>query len=87
MTRARGRLRSPVAIVGYGLSPIERRSSKPLGVLAVETALAAIGDAGLDKEDIDGFTTGAVLPSAGGPHNPWGAVHWAFPPAWSMGFS
>ena len=42
-----GKLNSPVAIVGYSLSGVQRRSSRPLGTLAIETALAAILDAGL----------------------------------------
>jgi acetyl-CoA acetyltransferase len=56
----------PVAIVGYAHSPVSRRSDTPLGVLTVETALAAIADAGLSKEQVDGFTTGALFPSSGG---------------------
>ena len=95
MTAGRGGLRSPVAVVGYGLSPVERRSSRSLGVLAVETALAAIEDAGLRKDDIDGFTTGAVLPSAGGHaavdgisivSATWMSEHLGIRPRWSSGF-
>jgi acetyl-CoA acetyltransferase len=77
------------------MSPVERRSPKVLGALAMEAALAAIADAGLDKEDIDGFTTGAVLPSAGG-HAAvdgvsvvtanWMAEHLGIRPRWSSGF-
>ena len=66
MSRTGSAWRSQVAIAGYALSPIERHSSRSLGDLAVETGLAAILDAGLRKEDIDGFTTGSHLPSAGG---------------------
>ena len=57
--------RSQVAIAGYAQSPIERHADRPLGVIAIETALAAIADAGLTKDQIDGFTTGALLPTAG----------------------
>lgn len=58
--------RSQVAIVGYAQSPIRRHHDAPLGALAVETALAAIADAGLTTDDIDGFTTGSLLPTSGG---------------------
>src|SRR5690606_31431397 len=58
--------RSQVAVVGYAQSPIQRHAEVPLGALAIDTALAAIADAGLTKDDIDGFTTGALLPTAGG---------------------
>lgn len=64
--RARFRSGGDVAIVGYGQSQIVRHADQPLGVLAVETARAAIKDAGLQVADVDGFTTGALLPTAGG---------------------
>ena len=57
--------RSQVAIVGYAQSPIVRHAAVPLGALALDTALAAIADAGLTKDDIDGFTTGSLLPTSG----------------------
>lgn len=56
---------SQVAIVGYAQSPIVRHATVPLGALAIDTALAAIADAGLTKDDIDGFTTGSLLPTSG----------------------
>ncbi len=58
-------LRGKVAIVGYAQSPIERHSDRPLGLVTLETALAAIADAGLRPEQIDGFTSSALFPSAG----------------------
>lgn len=88
-------LRSQVAIVGYGMSGIARRSAKSLGALALETALAAISDAGLTKEDIDGFTTGSILPSAGGHaivdgvsivSAGWMAEYLGIRPRWASGF-
>jgi acetyl-CoA acetyltransferase len=92
---ARRRPNNEVAIAGYAISPVERRSNRPLGILAVETALAAIRDAGLRKADIDGFTTGALLPSSGG-HTavdgismvtaPWMAEHLGIRPRWASGF-
>lgn len=57
--------RGQVAIVGYAQSPIVRHASVSLGALATETVLAAIADAGLTKDDVDGFTTGALLPTSG----------------------
>jgi acetyl-CoA acetyltransferase len=63
---ARTRTATPVAVVGYAHSPLLRHTDVPLGALTVETALAAISDAGLAKEQIDGFTTGALFPSSGG---------------------
>jgi acetyl-CoA acetyltransferase len=63
-----GRFRASnrVAVVGYAHSPVERRSSRSLGAITVETALQAIADAGLEREQIDGFVTGALFPTAGG---------------------
>ncbi|MBM3693592.1 MAG: thiolase family protein [Actinobacteria bacterium] len=58
--------RSQVAVVGYAHSPVRRHHDVPLGALALDTALAAIADAGLTKDDIDGFTTGSLLPTSGG---------------------
>jgi acetyl-CoA acetyltransferase len=55
-----------VAIVGYSMSQIHRRADTSLGVMALDTALQAIADAGLRTHDIDGFSTGALFPSSGG---------------------
>jgi acetyl-CoA acetyltransferase len=57
--------RNQVAIVGYAQSPIERHAKQTLGALAVDTARAAIADAGLQVGDIDGFVTGALFPTSG----------------------
>jgi acetyl-CoA acetyltransferase len=54
-----------VAVVGYAHSPVERHASRSLGAITVDTALQAIADAGLDREQIDGFVTGALFPTAG----------------------
>lgn len=59
------RPRTRVAVVGYAQSPIVRHSTVPLGALAVQTARRAIADAGLTCDDVDGFTTGSLLPTAG----------------------
>jgi acetyl-CoA acetyltransferase len=62
-----GRLRASnqVAVVGYAHSPIERHAARPLGAITVDTARAAIADAGLRLEEVDGFVTGALFPTAG----------------------
>jgi acetyl-CoA acetyltransferase len=46
-----------VAVVGVGHSKIGRRLDRPAGLLAVDAAMAAIGDAGLDPADIDGVAS------------------------------
>jgi acetyl-CoA acetyltransferase len=55
-----------VAVVGYAHSPIRRHADRPLGAQAVDTARAAIADAGLRPEQVDGFVSSSLLPSAGG---------------------
>jgi len=57
---------SRVAIAGYAQSPIVRHADRPLGAIAVDVARAALADAGLTVADADGFTTGSLLPTAGG---------------------
>ena len=57
--------RNQVAVVGYAHSPVVRHSELTLGEIAVQTARAAIADAGLHDKDIDGFVTGTLLPTAG----------------------
>jgi acetyl-CoA acetyltransferase len=55
-----------VAIVGAAQSPFQRRTDVPLGALTLETCLAAVADAGLTLDEIDGYTTGAIFPSSAG---------------------
>jgi acetyl-CoA acetyltransferase len=57
--------RSRVAIAGYAQTPIERHSPVPLGGLAAGAVLAAIGDAGLTIDDVDGLVTVSGLPAFG----------------------
>jgi acetyl-CoA acetyltransferase len=54
-----------VAIVGYAQSCIERHSSQSLGASTVVTARQCIADAGLRADQIDGFVTGSLFPTAG----------------------
>ncbi|MGO9101940.1 MAG: thiolase family protein [Mycobacterium sp.] len=84
-----------VAIVGYAHSQVRRRADRPLGVQAVETARAAIADAGLRLEQIDGFVSSSLLPSAGGQaaedgastvSSAWLAQHLGAEPRYVAGF-
>lgn len=84
-----------VAIVGYAQSVIQRRAGRPLGVLAVETARAAVADAGLRIDQIDGFVSSSLLPTAGGHasedgvstvSSAWLAQHLGVNPCYVAGF-
>ena len=57
--------RNQVAIVGYAQTDITKHADQPLGALALGAATKAIGDAGLTTNQIDGFTSSALFPSAG----------------------
>ncbi len=61
-------MRNSVAIVGYAQSNVVKHATKSLGSLTVDTARAAIQDAALCVDSVDGFVTGALFPSAGS-HN------------------
>jgi len=91
----RFRGRTDVAVVGYAHSPLQRRADVSLGALTIETCLRAIADAGLTREQIDGFTTGSILPASGGHGNvdgvdivsaTWLAEKLRIHPRWSSGF-
>jgi acetyl-CoA acetyltransferase len=58
--------RNKVALVGYAHSDIRRRSPRTLGVLTLDTARAAIDDAGLHVGQIDGYVSSSLLPSSSG---------------------
>jgi acetyl-CoA acetyltransferase len=84
---------SKVAIVGYAQSQIERHAKQTLGALAVETAREAIADAGLDQ--VDGFVTGSLFPTAGSHAaedgvslvtSNWLAAHLGVNPTYAAGF-
>ncbi len=62
---ARNDARNKVAIVGYAHSPIVRHAERSLGALTVDTARQAISDAGLTTEQVDGFVTSSLFPTAG----------------------
>lgn len=87
--------RNKVAIAGYAVSSARRNADKPLGALAAETARAAISDAGLTLEQIDGFVSSSMLPSAGGRtvedgvsivSSTWLAEHLGAAPRFAAGF-
>jgi acetyl-CoA acetyltransferase len=54
-----------VAIAGYAHSPMRRHADRQLGAVAVDTARAAIADAGLEPVQVDGIVTAALFPTAG----------------------
>lgn len=57
--------RNQVAIMGWAHSAITSTGSRPAGLVALDTARQAIADAGLRSEQIDGFASSALFPSAG----------------------
>jgi acetyl-CoA acetyltransferase len=65
MSSRAGRARDQVAVVGYGHSGTARHAARSLGELTVGAARAAVADAGLRVEEVDGFVTGAKFPSLG----------------------
>ena len=84
-----------VAIVGYAHSQIRRHAERPLGAQAVDTARAAIADAGLRVEQINGFVSSSLLPTAGGQgaedgvsivSSAWLAQHLGATPRYVAGF-
>ena len=57
--------RGKTAIVGVGYSALTRHSQKPLGVLALDACRAAMTDAGVTPEQIDGLATYPDAPFLG----------------------
>ncbi|WP_029430148.1 thiolase family protein [Blastococcus sp. URHD0036] len=62
---APNRARDEVAIVGYAQSPVVRHADRSLGALTLDTARAAIADAGLTPDQVDGFVTASLFPTSG----------------------
>jgi acetyl-CoA acetyltransferase len=87
--------RNKVAIAGYAQSQIERHATRPLGAIAIDTARAAIADAGLQVPQVDGFVASSMFPTAGA-HSvedgrtivttDWMAQHLGVSPRYSAGF-
>jgi acetyl-CoA acetyltransferase len=87
--------RNRVAVVGYAHSEITKHADRPLGALTLETAKGAIADAGLRVDQIDGFTSSALFPTAGSHAvedgvsivtSAWLAQHLGVNPRWASGF-
>jgi len=53
------------AIIGVGFSPVARRTDRTLGDLALEAALDAVRDAGIDRATIDGCAGAIPVPGPG----------------------
>ena len=90
-----GGYRNRVAIAGYAQSDVVRHADRALGALTVETARRAIADAGLRPEQIDGFTSSALVPAAGSHavedgistvSSAWLAEHLGLNPRFASGF-
>ena len=56
--------RCDIALVGFAQSPVYRRAPMSLGALTLDTCVRAIEDAGLRRSQIDGLSTGPLLPAA-----------------------
>jgi acetyl-CoA acetyltransferase len=87
--------RNQVAIVGYAQSQVTRRPIEPLGHTAIKTAKAAIADAGLTLDQIDGFASSALMPTSGDHESRlgissvtsnWLAEHMGAKPRYAVGF-
>jgi acetyl-CoA acetyltransferase len=87
--------RNQVAIVGYAQSKVLRRPTAPLGHTAIETAKAAVADAGLTIDQIDGFASSALMPTSGDHESRlgvssvtsnWLAEHMGARPGYVVGF-
>lgn len=61
-------LRNKTAVVGVGYTPFVRKAERSLVAFAVDAALAAIEDAGLSREDIDGLVGSPGAPNASAMH-------------------
>lgn len=60
--------RGAIAIAGFGSSQIVRRSQRSITSLAVDAILEALTDAGLTREDIDGYVGAPWATHAGAVH-------------------
>lgn len=87
--------RDQVAIVGYAQSDIVRHADRALGSIALDVAKQAIADAGLRPDQIDGFASSALFPTAGAHTaedgvstvtSAWLARHLGVNPRYAVGF-
>ena len=57
-----------VVIAGFGSSEIARKSGRGITAFAVEAALAALADTGIDRTEVDGYVGAPFATNAGSPH-------------------
>lgn len=57
-----------IVMAGFGSSDIERRSDRGIAAFALDACLAAIEDARLDRDEIDGYVGAPFATNAGSPH-------------------
>lgn len=57
-----------ICFIGIGSTPVERTSDRGILALAQDAALAAIEDAGLTRDDIDGYVGAPLATGAGSVH-------------------
>lgn len=57
-----------IVISGFGSSAIERKSDRSIIAFAQDAILAALADAGLSRDDIDGYIGAPFATNAGSPH-------------------
>ncbi|MEZ5650695.1 MAG: hypothetical protein R3E87_09140 [Burkholderiaceae bacterium] len=53
-----------IAIIGFGGSEIVRRSDRGITAFGLDAAIAALADAGLDRDEIDGYVGAPWAPAA-----------------------
>ncbi len=56
------------AVTGVGSTAVVRDDPRPLGLFAVEAARAAMADAGIGPEDVDGYVGEPEAPNRAAPH-------------------
>jgi acetyl-CoA acetyltransferase len=64
----RNRLGGKVAVVGVGYSELPRRTTRSAASLTLDAIRAALDDAGLTMDDVDGMATYPEIPVFGNPH-------------------
>lgn len=57
-----------VVIAGFGSSVLEKRSERGIAAFGLDAALAALADAGVTRDDIDGYVGAPFATNAGSPH-------------------
>lgn len=57
-----------IVIAGFSSSPIERKSDRSITAFAQDAILGAISDAGLGRDQIDGYIGAPFATNAGSPH-------------------